>query len=288
MHLTNYSVNKHAGGYTQNMDGREADHEQCMDSAELPSGKPPASKWSLNQFCEYCETSGADYELIMHRTKDLIIKTLIAAETPVTTMYQQGANFTSTSVASPQVVPNQTCFEIYGFDVLIDADLKPWLLEVNVFPSFSSSSPLDKRIKTTLIADVLTMVGFFPFNHELVERMTQEEHVRRLQGVTPKTTSVSRSHTVQSVSSAALCDLGKAEWRLIQDSYEEYMRRGSLERIFPMQQLLGNYDRFFTAPRYANLVLARWLQAGEERCFLPEARTDVPPWLPQQVSCDAC
>merc|ERR1712037_740395 len=150
-------------------------------------------------------------------------------------------------------------------------DLKPWLLEVNVFPSFSSSSPLDKRIKTTLIADVLTMVGFFPFNHELVERMTQEEHVRRLQGRNPKTTSVSRSHTVQSVSSAALGDLGEAEWRLIQDSYEEHMRRGKLERIYPRQALLGHYDRFFTALRYANLVLARWLQAGEDRCFLPEA-----------------
>jgi len=288
MHLTNYSVNKHAVAYSQNMDGKEACGEHCPDSAELPARDLPSSKWSLNQFSEYCKGSGLDYEQLMHRIKDLIVKTLIAVETPVTTMYQQGANFTSTGVSSPQVVPNQTCFEIYGFDVLMDEDLKPWLLEVNVFPSFSSSSPLDKRIKTTLMADVLTLVGFFPFDHEVVERTTQEEQIRRLQGRNPKTTNISRSHTVQSVSSAALCDLGEAEWRLIQDSYDEYMRRGSLERIFPRQELLGSYDRFFTAPRYANLVLARWLQAGEERCFLPEARTDVPPWLPQQLSFDAC
>ena len=41
----------------------------------------------------------------------------------------------------------QQCFEVFGFDVLLDAHLKPWLLEVNVSPSLSSSSPLDKNIK---------------------------------------------------------------------------------------------------------------------------------------------
>merc|ERR1712217_974521 len=52
-----------------------------------------------------------------------------------------------------------SCFEMYGFDVLVDTDLKPWLLEVNVCPSLSSGSPLDKRIKTQLVADMMTLVG---------------------------------------------------------------------------------------------------------------------------------
>jgi len=52
-----------------------------------------------------------------------------------------------------------SCFELYGFDILIDEDLKPWLLEVNVLPSLSSSSPFDKIVKTLLICDVLTLVG---------------------------------------------------------------------------------------------------------------------------------
>ena len=56
------------------------------------------------------------------------------------------------------------CFELYGFDVLIDENFNPWLLECNVCPSLSSSSPLDKKIKTSLICDILNLVGFTPYD----------------------------------------------------------------------------------------------------------------------------
>ena len=54
----------------------------------------------------------------------------------------------------------RTCgFELYGFDILIDDRLKPWLMEVNVCPSLSSSSPMDRKIKHTLLTDILNLVG---------------------------------------------------------------------------------------------------------------------------------
>ena len=49
---------------------------------------------------------------------------------------------------------SSNCFELYGFDVIVDRDMKPWLLEVNVFPSLrTDSSPLDRRIKMKLVED---------------------------------------------------------------------------------------------------------------------------------------
>jgi tubulin polyglutamylase TTLL6/13 len=37
----------------------------------------------------------------------------------------------------------ELCFEILGFDIIIDQDMKPWLLEVNHTPSFQTDSNLD-------------------------------------------------------------------------------------------------------------------------------------------------
>jgi len=51
------------------------------------------------------------------------------------------------------------CFEILGFDVLLDSDLKPWLLEINHTPSFRCGSPLDLRIKKGIIRDTLRLVN---------------------------------------------------------------------------------------------------------------------------------
>ena len=35
----------------------------------------------------------------------------------------------------------------FRFDVLLDENLKPWLLEINYTPSFRTDTPLDLKIK---------------------------------------------------------------------------------------------------------------------------------------------
>jgi tubulin polyglutamylase TTLL4 len=62
------------------------------------------------------------------------------------------------------------CFEIFGFDILLDQNLKPHLLEINISPSLSSSSPLDKKIKTSLICDTLNLIGVTPYDRKLYEK----------------------------------------------------------------------------------------------------------------------
>lgn len=48
---------------------------------------------------------------------------------------------------SPEPYFGSSCFEILGFDILVDEKFEPILLEVNHSPSFTCGTPLDLRIK---------------------------------------------------------------------------------------------------------------------------------------------
>ena len=51
------------------------------------------------------------------------------------------------------------CFEILGFDIFLDEKLRPWILEVNHAPSFSTDSPLDFKVKKNLITDTMRLLN---------------------------------------------------------------------------------------------------------------------------------
>ena len=58
------------------------------------------------------------------------------------------------------------CFELLGFDIIIDSDLKPWLLEVNITPSFACDTPLDASIKSTVVCDMFNLIGIKRFDRK--------------------------------------------------------------------------------------------------------------------------
>jgi len=137
MHLTNYSVNKKNENYLQNENQDQDDF---------------GYKWSLSAFCKHLESVGIDMGLLWSRIYDVIIKTIISGESTVTqAMRKNGLHRTN-------------CFELFGFDVIVDSDLKPWLLEVNLSPSMATESPLDWTIKSNVLTDTFNMVGVKRFD----------------------------------------------------------------------------------------------------------------------------
>lgn len=51
------------------------------------------------------------------------------------------------------------CFEILGFDVILNHKLQPNILEVNYTPSFTTDTPFDKLVKKNLIYDAMKLLG---------------------------------------------------------------------------------------------------------------------------------
>ncbi len=71
------------------------------------------------------------------------------------------------------------CFQVLGFDILIDSDCKPWLLEVNQSPSFSTDSPLDYLIKKYVLGDAFRLLNVsYDKKMEYIRSMKEEAEKR--------------------------------------------------------------------------------------------------------------
>lgn len=56
------------------------------------------------------------------------------------------------------MINDRHCFECYGYDIIIDSKLKPWLVEVNASPSLTTTTGPDKVLKNALIRDMFDIV----------------------------------------------------------------------------------------------------------------------------------
>ena len=111
-HLTTYAINKDAVNFK-------------ISSDDIESGT--SSKRTLETVYKRLQEDGVDVNLLKLKIADLIIKTLISVQPDLLHNYR---------TCQPNDRTFDMCFEVLGFDVLIGADTKPWLLEVNQAPSF--------------------------------------------------------------------------------------------------------------------------------------------------------
>lgn len=65
------------------------------------------------------------------------------------------------------------CFQVLGFDVMIDKLFKPWLIEVNQSPSFATDSPLDYEVKKNVLKDAFSLLNV---NQERREKFIKERN----------------------------------------------------------------------------------------------------------------
>lgn len=118
VHLTNVAIQKYSDKYSDKHGG----------------------KWGLRSLKFYIEsTFGKD---VMNKCFDGINNIIIQSIKSVQSV----------------IMNDKHCFEMYGYDVLLDSNCKPWLIEINASPSLTTTNEADKILKKKLIDDVFKIV----------------------------------------------------------------------------------------------------------------------------------
>lgn len=191
MHLTNYAINKLNTNFIQNDDDSQ-NHSH---------------KRSLSSVLKDLELQGRDSAGLWDDICDLIIKTLLTAQPFLSSTYKS---------AQSHDFMNAMCFEVLGFDILIDNDLRPWLLEVNFTPSFSTDSQLDFRIKSQVIQDTLQTINLSEKKKQKFEKIHSEYLKKRNNSTRTKQDQAELRFYAQE----------------IRDTHED-MHRGGFIKIYP-------------------------------------------------------
>ena len=78
----------------------------------------------------------------------------------VETMLKQMDDIFIKSLLSVQkiMINDKHCFELYGYDILLDDNLKPWLIETNASPSLTASNHEDNELKNRLLDDMINVI----------------------------------------------------------------------------------------------------------------------------------
>ncbi|CAF1577219.1 unnamed protein product [Rotaria magnacalcarata] len=148
MHLTNYSLNKRSAGYKHPVDDKQTDGSK----RKLSIVWKQLSEMFSNEKVE--------------RTKNLIVeminKTIFSILPELRVAYEYELPLPKRQ--------NLSCFQIIGFDIILNHHLKPILLEVNSNPSLRidfdkneagkiiyQPSPIDEEIKRPLVFETLKL-----------------------------------------------------------------------------------------------------------------------------------
>ena len=219
MHLTNYSVNKKNASFERG------------DSSGFRG-----SKRSLRFLTSYLRKNDIDVAHLWRRISDLVVKTILAVEPHILLSYRSCR-------PGQSVVGESVCFELLGFDVLLDEHLKPWLLEVNRSPSFATDTDLDKALKKNLLKHTLDILNIRSTDRMTVATIDKTNSQRRL--LRPSRRSENDIATIISRTSQVE-DLEATLFRIRADgAREDYENRhcGAYRRVFPPADIFSR-ERF--------------------------------------------
>ncbi|KAL1508501.1 hypothetical protein AB1Y20_004602 [Prymnesium parvum] len=143
--------------------GRERHSESEGEENGGGPSEPKASKRRVSEVLEDLVRRGdatpAQVDGMWREIKAVIAKTMIAVGPSVTTTY-----FNCFADDAAALAGQRRCFHVLGIDLLLDASLKPWLLELNHNPSFTCDTDFDRELKGAVVQNTLELLDPQPFD----------------------------------------------------------------------------------------------------------------------------
>lgn len=93
--------------------------------------------------------------------EELCVNTLLSVQkTMISDRHCNDKPFQASAAHTQKMIRSSRAegFEMYGYDILVDDTLKPWLIEVNASPSISADTIQDYDLKFGLLEDVYTVL----------------------------------------------------------------------------------------------------------------------------------
>ena len=106
--------------------------------------------WNFKALQKYYLRNGIDFNKIFEDIKDIFIKMIFSVREKII----KNIEVYNLSVSN--------FYHLIGFDIILDENLKPYLLEVNRKTGFRDNNDAEKNFTFNIIIDTINLVGIFP------------------------------------------------------------------------------------------------------------------------------
>lgn len=243
-------------------------------------------KIPLQQLYEELRKQGINTDLIVNEFERIVTFTIISAATKIRQYHQS-------------LVPHRhTSFEMFGFDVLIDENLKCWLMEVNVSPSMSGKdAEFDRKQKFDIMAEMFNVgraIDCDPSSTRVASESKNSPSNGQNSPESPE--SIPRADFTPNENGSNLrkaVDLYDSYWRdsiksinikenptpwdwrnpifadlaVVRDFVEEKQRLRKFRRVFPRRKNIDECERCFEKLGYLDRSFFTWIKMSNEERF---------------------